>query len=131
MLPAYFETHFDAHGFTGPWPQEFVIISAYATTGENWLPVENEKADHQLERELERFNVWRHRITGFSPSTGHAEPGWAVELSFPEGCDLGKKFHQDAIYHVRDNHLSVSYCDERRHKIPVAAFRERLRRMPT
>lgn len=130
MHPAYFETHFDAHGFTGPWPREFVIITAYATTGEEWSQNENETASRLLERELERRKIWRQPVTGFSPSTGHAEPGWAAELTFPDACDLGLVFHQDAIYHVRDNHLSVSYCDERRRKILVGTFQDRLRRMP-
>lgn len=131
MLPAYFETHFDAHGFAGPWPAEFAIITAYATTGEQWPQDENESASLQLERELERTNVWRQPVTGFSPLTGHAEPGWAVELPFPEACDLGKNFHQDAIYYVIDNQLTVSYCDDRRRRIPVGTFQLRLSRIPT
>jgi hypothetical protein len=130
MHPAYFETHFDAHGFAGPWPREFVIITACATTGEQRRLSENETANRQLDQELERLNVWRQPVTGFSPSTGHAEPGWAVELPYPDACDLGLKFHQDAIYHVSENDLTVSHCDERRQKIPVGTFQERLRRMP-
>jgi hypothetical protein len=130
MPPAYFETHFDAHGFAGPRPDEFVIITAWATTGQQWSQMENKTANEQLDSELQRLNVWRHRVTGFSPSTGHAEPGWAVELAFSDACDLGLKVHQDAIYHVSDDHLTVSYCDDRRRKIPVARFHERLRRMP-
>jgi hypothetical protein len=130
MHSAYFETHFDAHGFAGPWPREFVIITACATTGEQWSRTRNETANQELERELERMNLWRQRVTGYSPSTGHAEPGWAVELSYPDACDLGRKFHQDAIYHVSDDHLTVSHCDERREKIPVGTFQERLHRMP-
>ena len=33
MHPAYFETLFDAHGFSGEWPARFAIVTAWATTG--------------------------------------------------------------------------------------------------
>jgi len=54
------------------------------------------------------------------PCTGdHAEPSWAAELSFEEGCDLGLRFRQDAIYVVADGTLFLSYCDARRGLVPV------------
>jgi len=40
------------------------------------------------------------RITGFSPSTGHAEPGWAVALPLVECRAIGNRYYQDAIYSV-------------------------------
>jgi hypothetical protein len=66
------------------------------------------------------------RITGFSPHSGHAEPGWAAEIPFDEACNIGLRFRQDALYHILDDDLSVSYCDGRRQRIPVGSFRERV-----
>jgi hypothetical protein len=80
-----------------------------------------------LELALQRRRIWRQRITGYAPTTGHAEPGWAAELPFDEACDLAQMFLQDAIYFVDADHLDVTHCDERRQRILVGEFRCRLR----
>ncbi len=127
MNPEYFQTHFDPAGYEGPWPQQFAIITAYATTGEQWSLEANQKADLELKAELLRSGIWIQRLKGFSPQTGHSEPGWAAELTFSEACDLGLSFLQDAVYFVRSDVLFVSYCDSRRGEVLVGPFRERLR----
>ena len=126
MNPAYFETRFRMTSPVGGWPAEFVIISAFATTGETWTPQENENADQRLASDLIARDVWLHRVTGYSPTTGHAEPSWAVELSLDEARILGLRFHQDAIYHVRHDRLSVTRCDARSELLHVDSFRSRL-----
>ena len=126
MHQAYFKTQFLTQELVELWPQEFVIVTAYATTGTQWPLEQNEAADRRLESELRVRGGWLMRLTGFSPSTGHAEPGWAFEMLFEEACDLGLRYLQDAIYHVTGDELSVSFCDDRRKQIPVGSFRERL-----
>ena len=37
MKSVYFETRFRMERFVADLPQEFVILSAYATTGEKWV----------------------------------------------------------------------------------------------
>lgn len=129
LHPAYFETCFrlptEATDFD--WPAAFGIISAYSTTGEQWPEQRNLAADRELEAELESCSKWLHRVVGFSPTSGHAEPSWAAELSFGTTCDLGVRFHQDAIYFVDGDDLYVSFCDARRKPVPVGGFRDRLR----
>ena len=127
MYPAYFETLFDAHGFFGEWPAQFAIVTAWATTGTSLSEAANDEADRELELELQRRGSWRQRMTGYSPTTGHAEPGWAVELPFDDACELGQLFLQDAIYFVDADHLYVSHCDERRRRIHIGEFLCRLR----
>ena len=135
MHPAYFETCFriDLSGEIGPlggaveWPRQFVIVTAYATTGEVWDAKRNVEADQRLRESLEKQSVWMRRITGYSPTTGHAEPGWAVALDWQTGCALGQAFAQDAIYCVVDDTLYVTHCDQRRDLVSVGAFRLRLR----
>jgi len=126
MHAEYRDTHFQAveHGLA--WPDEFVIITAHATTGEKWTPAENEAADLDLERELRQRSPWVHRLTGYSPHTLHAEPGWAAALPFDAACDLGVRYRQDALYYVSRNVLSVSYCDTRRHSIEIGRFGDRV-----
>jgi hypothetical protein len=80
MPAAYWETHFRLAEDVDEWPQEFAIITGYATTGEKWSDAENEAADRALHAELCQHSQLVRRITGCSPSTGHAEPGWAVAL---------------------------------------------------
>ena len=90
----------------------------------------NEAADRRLEVELRGLGVWAHRVTGYAPDTGHAEPSWAVAVGFQEACDLGLRFLQDAIYFVQGDLLCLSHCDERRGLVDVGQFPERLDSMP-
>lgn len=127
--PEYFQVRFRAPRHAEPWPRRFVILTGFATTGTSWTDQENTDADRCLEETLRARlgeEAWVRRITGFSPTTGHAESGWAAPLPFEEACDLGVGFLQDALYVVRGDRLLVSYCDERRALVPVGSFRERL-----
>lgn len=128
LHPAYFETHFAVDGPLTDWPADFAIVTAWATTGENWTDAQNRAADQALELELRQTGCWLRRITGYSPTTGHAEPGWAVALPMDQACDVGLKFRQDAIYIVRSDDLLVTHCDDRRKLVPVGPFRERIKR---
>jgi hypothetical protein len=131
MHEAYRETHFRLAEHADEWPREFAIITAYATTGEKWSDAENEAADRALHAELRQHSQLVRRITGYSPSTGHAEPGWAVALPFDIACEIGLRYRQDAIYFVsRDvlsvSFLSVSYCDARRSMKEIGPFSPRV-----
>ncbi len=128
ILPAYFETHFSLKIPFSEWPEEFAILTAHATTGETWTAEENEVADRALEAELRETGRWIQRLTGYSPTSGHAEPGWAVKMPWDEACDLGLRFKQDAIYTVKGDELSVTLCDHRRGLVPVGGFRARVGR---
>ena len=132
MHPAYFEVRFRSPKRWCSWPETFAIVTAYATTGESWSDPENREADRRL-ADLLRARAggdqepWSpRRLTGFSPTTGHAEPGWAAALSFEEACEVGLRFRQDALYWVEHDALYVSYCDRRRELVPVGSFRDRL-----
>jgi hypothetical protein len=125
--PNYFETHFRTPAPLPAWPPEFVIVTAYATTGERWTSAENEAADRKLTYELQQLGIWKARVTGYSPTSGHAEPGWAADIPFDAACDLGLRCRQDAIYYVSGDTLSVSFCDGRRRLVAVGPFRERVR----
>lgn len=126
MHPAYFDTHFATPDPTDDWPAAFAVITAYATTGTSRSAAENDAADRLLEAGLRARGGWLRRLTGYSPITGHAETGWAVELAFEMACDQGERFEQDAIYYVIGDELSVSHCDARRGLVPVGPFRERV-----
>jgi len=107
-----------------------VILSAYATTGATWPAERNRAADRALEAELreEWGGGFLARVTGFSPSTGHAEPSWATDVPFEAARELGVRYHQDALYVVDGDTLSVAHCDpdRGRGRVRVGSFRERL-----
>ena len=136
MHPAYFEVRFRSPKRWRSWPDAFAIVTAYATTGEAWSDSRNREADRRLEEVLRAWSEggqegWApRRVTGFSPATGHAEPGWAVPMSFEEACELGLRFCQDALFWVEDDALYVSYCDHRRALVSVGSFRDRLEGEP-
>jgi hypothetical protein len=65
MEPAYFEVRFLVEPPPDWWPDEFVIITAYATTGETWTRDQNDAADRRLREELSRRSSFLVRITGF------------------------------------------------------------------
>ena len=126
MNPIYLETRFKRDLENDPdfdmfeiLPDQFAIITGYATTGEEWSDIENSQADEQLKTYLQSHFSCVKRITGYSPSSGHSEPGWLVNCSFDEGCDIGLSFKQDAIYWGEDGNLFVSYCGPQRAKIWV------------
>lgn len=127
---AYFQTRFYAPQPPESWPNAFAIITAYATTGERWTEARNRTADQALAAALASL-PWRCRIIGFSPTTHHAEPGWAVPLDFFIACDLGLRFLQDAIYYIEQDQLFVSKCERHtRQRVFVDTFSARLSQEP-
>ncbi len=82
--------------------------------------------NQNLETVLRGSGRWMRAITGHSPQTSHLEPGWAVELDWEQGCDLGERFQEGAINGVEGDVLSVTCCDERRALVTVGSLRNRL-----
>jgi len=126
MHPAYFDTRFRVDNLPDRWPAQFVILSAWATTGQQWTRERNEAADGRLAQWLIGHGLWHHRITGYSPLTGHAEPSWAFPLPLDAACDLGLQFQQDALYLIAGDELSVTHCGAPRSLQYVGSFRQRL-----
>ena len=126
MQPDYFETRFKLGLPAGDLPDTFAIITAFQTTGQEWPIERNQEATTRLQAELAQAGSLLGTVTGYSPRTGHAEPGFAAHLSFEQACDLGLRYEQDAIYFVSSGTLFVSHCDYRRSLNPVARFLERV-----
>ncbi|MFM1885170.1 MAG: hypothetical protein RL026_327 [Pseudomonadota bacterium] len=111
MHPEYAWTAFRVDALPAAWPRSFIIITGWATTGEQWTAAANAAANARLEAVLGAIGAWSWPITGYSPRTGHAEPGWAVELDLEAGLSLGREFVQQAIFEVVDDLLRVWACD--------------------
>jgi hypothetical protein len=126
MHPAYFDTRFRCATQPDCWPESFVIVSAYATTGVTWSSERNLGADEALRQKIVEQNLWWCRIEGYSPVTQHAEPSWATIMTPHEGCDLGSRFLQDAIYWVEQDRLYVIQCSTPDRLVFVDVFSQRL-----
>lgn len=126
MIAEYFETRFRSESRYESWPDEFAIITAYATTGHTWSPDRNIEADKRLKDHLLASSACIRRLTGYSPSSDHAEPGWAVEISLSEALRIGREFRQDAIYQIRSGDIWVIRCSEPNDVFFVDKFLSRL-----
>lgn len=126
MTPIYFDTRFKLGLPLTELPDSFAIITAHATSGEVWTAEDNKAASEALRAELERGGQLIGTITGYSPVTNHAEPGYAAALKFEEACKIGARFKQDAIYYVGSGTLFVSHCDHRRNLKPITQFSKRV-----
>ena len=125
FFPAYFQTAFTVLEEPSLWPVRFAIITAWATTGEEWSDKRNQDADNRLEQALKQRGLAHTRIIGSSPDGNHAEPGWIVEMDLADAMHLGCEYLQDAIYWVEGDLLSVVSCRESR-SAPVGRFSERV-----
>lgn len=110
----YFQVRFRAVDPPPVWPARFVILTAWATTGEIWTAAENRAADARLAQTLQADGAWTVRITGYAPDSGHAEPGWACCLPHAAALALGREFRQHAIFTVDHDHLTVLRCADGR-----------------
>jgi hypothetical protein len=122
--PVYFSVRFRAPPSV-TWPERFVIVTAWATTGECWTDAENHAADARLVARLRELGTAPIRVTGYAPQTGHAEPGWAIALDPDAALCLGRSFRQHAIYAVDGDALQVVRCEDAR-TAPVGSFRDRV-----
>jgi len=127
MHPSYFETRFRCESPLGELPSEFVILSAYATTGEIWSEEQNISADQNLLRALQALKpTFLKRVVGYSPTTHHAEPSWAVSIPLAEAHRIGHEFAQDALYFVDQGGLWVASCRAAVPPVYVDQFESRL-----
>ena len=130
MQNAYQETRFRQDRAPDAWPERFVIITASPPSGAGWSEQRSNAAQAHLTAILADLHCWIHRLAGYSSVTGHAEPGWAVDIGPTHGVELGRQFLQDAIFFVEDDLLWVVECDEEAAMTSIGWFSERLDAVP-
>ena len=64
--PLYLSTFLDLGTDWSEQPEEFAIISGYATTGEKWSEERNRQADDLLLQLLVEMGNWLRRVTGYA-----------------------------------------------------------------
>ncbi len=128
--PDYFDTRFRTTTPRTWFNRNFVIVTACATTGEQWDRDRELQADTALQLALATMLTEHVRVTGYSPASGHAEQGWAAALPVPDGITLGAQFLQDAVFVVHDGNLWLHCCRGERAPANVGPIDERLDIVP-
>lgn len=109
------------------WPDSFVIVNAWATTGESWPLERNQAADEALRQALERVGLRHHRITGASPDLLHQEPSWAVDMTQESADELAYHFLQVAFFAVEQGTLFVVPTGRLEAAVALGPWADRLR----
>jgi hypothetical protein len=89
------------------WPDSFVIVNAWAPTGQTLTAERNQAADEALRQALERVGLRHHRVIGASPDLAHQEPSWAVDMTKESADELADHFQQVAFFAVEQGRLFV------------------------
>ena len=94
---AYHSTRFEY--VTANKPDDFWVVTAYDPNGCPTEIGDNLHADALLLDELNNLGLIPFRVIGRSPDETHAEPGWGFPATEAAAIQIGKRFHQLAIYH--------------------------------
>lgn len=116
-LTAELKTAFQAADFRfaplpADWAKDFVVITGYNPDAEtDFSAAQNEGADQALALALTRLGVRHHRVDGGSfGSEGQIEPGWAAEVTFAQGLELGRSFEQVGIFLILGGRVHLVGC---------------------
>jgi len=126
LPPEYDHTVFHTDTPSSEWPQAFAIITAHNPHGRNLPADANETLDQQLRSEMGRRGLPFFRMTGGDEGFVHSEPGWAITMDFHEAVEMGRAFHQLAIWWIEDGVIFLVEChnSERRE---LGLLKDRLR----
>ena len=127
QLKLFASTVFLGDPLPADWPTSFVIVNAWATTGETWSAERNQAADEALRQALERVGLRHHRLTGASPDLAHQEPSWAVDMSKESADELAEHFLQVAFFAVEQGTLFVVPMGRLEAAVDLGPWADRLR----
>jgi hypothetical protein len=127
QLKLFASTVFLGDPLPADWPASFVIVNAWATTGETWTAERNQAADEALRQALERVGLRHHRVTGASADLAHQEPSWAVDMSKESADELADHFLQVAFFAVEQGTLFVVPTGALEAAVPLGPWSDRLR----
>jgi len=127
QLNLFASTVFLGDPLPADWPDSFVIVNAWATTGETWTAERNQAADEALRQTLERVGLRHHRVIGVSPDLVHQEPSWAVDMGKESADELAEHFLQVAFFAVERGTLFVIPTGFPEAAVAIGPWAERVR----
>jgi hypothetical protein len=108
LNPAYLNTVFEY--ITAGKPDDFWVITAYNPEGKPADPGDNIAADAQLIADIEALEITPFPVTGISPDETHAEPGWGFPCDETTVLEIGRRYHQQAVYHFTAGRIDLVDC---------------------
>lgn len=110
MNPLYATALFKAAPPPIGWPPVFSILTACNPLGQTMSAAENQEHDARLRLWIQKRRYWHWRVIGGSADFRHAEQGFAIVLPLLKVLAAGREFHQEAIFHVENDDLSILAC---------------------
>ena len=109
--PAHIEARFRCAIPACDLPTQFGIVTAFNPFDQIATAEANTLADRHLV-ELLAQRGWPHfRVIGGDVSFSHQEPGWGIAVDSEELLDLGREFHQVAIFWIENGTLWLLDCN--------------------
>jgi hypothetical protein len=110
----------------GGWPENFAVVTACNPRG-GGSREDDAMATSALAHCLDKRGYGQHPVTGLSGDGAHEEFGYAVwGCSLEEALELGREFHQNAIFWIVCDRLEVISCETAAREL-VGLWSERLR----
>jgi hypothetical protein len=124
LNPAYHQTVFEY--IPAGKPDDFWVITAHNPEGRPADPGDNIAADAQLISDIDALEITPFRIIGLSPDETHAEPGWGFPCDEATALEIGRRYHQQAVYHFTAGRIDLVDCKTlERHPLENPATRTR------
>ena len=126
LNPAYSQARFRADLAPQGITQSFCIVTAYCPFDEQVTDEENKTFNQTLKTELENAGLVHVPVTGYSPDSDHAEPGYGIICDRSIAIKLGQQFRQNAIFSVYENTVYLINCIPPHKDIPCGKWSDLL-----
>ena len=126
LNPSYLKARFRADLPLKGIAQSFCIVTAYCPFDEQVTDEENKTFNQALKTELENAGLVHFPVTGYSPDSDHAEPGYGIICDRSIAIKLGQQFRQNAIFSVYENTVYLINCIPPHKDIPCGKWSDLL-----
>jgi hypothetical protein len=110
MNSEYKRTRFIASPPPGGFPIHFGVITACNPYGRTASDEQNVAATAKLRQDLIETGREVFLVTGCSPDLVHREPGFGVRCEAEEIVELGRAWHQEAVFWVEARIVHLVPC---------------------
>lgn len=90
---------------------DFWVITAYNPDGKDADSGANQTNDFKLRWEIVEMGFTPFRIIGMSPDQKHAEPGWGFPCDEATAIEIGRRYHQEAVFHFSAGRVDLVGCE--------------------
>ncbi len=110
MNPAYADVRFRAELPKGGLPERFCIVTAWNPDGITTDAASNAAATARLIAIVQAESLSHFPVTGGSPDSTHAEPGFGMMVDQARVLSLGREFRQEAVFWIDRGTVHLCPC---------------------